>query len=250
MREEKQESEQLTPKVLYEDEYLLVLDKPSGFIVNEAETTKNQPTIQQYLISNFQYPISKDKLFRSGIVHRLDKETSGCLIVAKTRESFENLQNQFKERQIQKKYIALTHGKIADSEGVINAEVGRLPWRRDRFGILAGGRESETRYKVIKYYSQVTDHKSLFTLVECYPKTGRTHQIRIHLKHIGNPIVSDTFYAGRKTSRRDRQWCKRLFLHASEIKFTHPHTGKEILVSSPLAADLKQVLANLESQAI
>ena len=172
-------------------------------------------------------------------MHRLDKETSGILIVAKTKKAFENLQQQFKDRKISKTYTALVHGQVEPKEGTIEAPVGRLPWRRDRFGVLPGGREATTGYKVREYYKD-------YTLLELKPKTGRTHQIRIHLKHLGHPVVADTFYAGRKTARADRLWCPRLFLHASGISFTHPETGKEISFKSKLPADLLQVLTNLK----
>jgi len=221
-----------TPKIISQDDQILILDKPSGWITNEADTTTDQPVIQTWLKKNHQS-------LRSGIVHRLDKETSGILIVAKTKKAFENLQQQFKDRKISKTYTALVHGQVEPKEGTIEAPVGRLPWRRDRFGVLPGGREATTGYKVREYYKD-------YTLLELKPKTGRTHQIRIHLKHLGHPVVADTFYAGRKTARADRLWCPRLFLHASGISFTHPETGKEISFKSKLPADLLQVLTNLK----
>jgi len=226
------------PKIIFQDDHILVLDKPSGWITNDASTTTTQPVIQTWLRENLKYPLVGDRERRDGIVHRLDKETSGLLIVAKTVNAFENLQSQFKERKVKKTYIALAHGEIEPKEGEIAASVGRLPWRRERFGVLPGGREAVTRYKVISYHSLVTDHQSLFTLVELYPQTGRTHQIRIHLKFIGHPIVGDYFYAGRKTAREDRLWCPRLFLHASKITFFHPETSKEVKFESKLPEDL------------
>ena len=231
----------VNPTIIFEDESILVLNKPSGWITNDASTTTTQPVVQTWLRENFKYPLIGDRERRDGIVHRLDKETSGLLIVAKTINAFENLQSQFKERKVTKTYIALTHGEIEPKEGEIVASVGRLPWRRERFGVLPGGREAITKYKVISYHSLITDHGSLFTLVELYPKTGRTHQIRIHLKFIGHPIVGDYFYAGRKTAREDRLWCPRLFLHASKISFFHPETGKELTFESELPKDLNLV---------
>jgi len=231
----------VNPTIIFEDESILVLDKPSGWITNDASTTTTQPVVQTWLRENFKYPLIGDRERRDGIVHRLDKETSGLLIIAKTISAFENLQSQFKERKVTKTYIALTHGEIELKEGEIVASVGRLPWRRERFGVLPGGREAITKYKVISYHSLITDHGSLFTLVELYPKTGRTHQIRIHLKFIGHPIVGDYFYAGRKTAREDRLWCPRLFLHAKEITFFHPQTGKEVKFESELPKDLNLV---------
>lgn len=225
-----------TPQIIFEDTSVLVIAKPAGWITNSAVTAKDQPVVQDWIRKNFDFETAKSEEARSGIVHRLDKETSGLLLVAKTREAFENLQNQFKERKVKKTYIALTHGRVEPEEGSIQAPVGRLPWRRDRFGVLPGGRAAETDYKVLKNY---TKDKEEFSLVQLKPKTGRTHQIRIHLKHLGHPIVSDAFYAGRKTARNDRKWCPRLFLHASEISFLHPETGKGISFKSDLPEDLK-----------
>ena len=179
---------------------------------------------------------------RHGIVHRLDKETSGVMIVAKTKEAFEKLQAEFKSREVHKTYIALVHGKLEPLEGNITVPVGRLPWRRDRFGVVAGGRNSETDYKVLQFFP---GNNAGHTLVEFYPKTGRTHQIRIHCKYIKHAIVADEFYAGRKTARNDRKWCPRLFLHAASIKFIHPVSGKPVEFKSDLPIDLKEVLSKL-----
>lgn len=243
------------PKVIYEDKQLLVLDKPAGWIVNEAETTRGRDTIQ-YWLSKRAYTLAEDRRMRSGIVHRLDKETSGILVVAKTKQTFENLQDQFKKRLVKKTYTALVHGKVEPKEGTVSAPLGRLPWNRERFGVLPGGREAETRYRVISHYSLPTtksiSHLSRassrdYTLLTLYPKTGRTHQIRVHLKYLGHPIVSDEFYTGRKTARADRIWCPRLFLHASGIKFTHPSTEKIVSIDSELSADLTSSLAKLKT---
>lgn len=234
-------------KIIFEDDSIIVLDKPSGWIVNEAQTTNNQLVLQSWLKRNFDYSLSKSREERSGIVHRLDKETSGVLVVAKTPSAFEDLQRQFKERKVQKTYIALVHGRVEPKVGEIKAPVGRLPWRRDRFGILPGGREATTSYKVLSYYSLITNHESLFTLLELYPKTGRTHQIRIHLKYLGHPIVGDEFYAGRKTARADRKWCPRLFLHARGISFLHPETTKRVEYNVDLPKDLRETLKTLHA---
>ncbi len=224
---------------------MLVIDKPSGWITNEADTAVGQPVVQTWLSKNLKYPISNNKLIRCGVVHRLDKETSGILLVAKTPEVFEYLQRQFKERKVEKSYIALVHGKIENKVGEIKAPVGRLPWKRDRFGVLAGGREALTKYIVSAYYKG-KGKSDYYTLLKLYPATGRTHQIRIHLKYLGFPIVSDEFYAGRKTSRKDRIWCPRLFLHAGSIKFSHPVKGKLVEFDSGLSSDLLSVLKKLD----
>ena len=227
-----------TPKIIFEDDSLMVLDKPSGWISNNAGTTTTQPVVQSWLAKTFKYPLVGNYEYRDGIVHRLDKETSGLLLVAKTKEAFENLQSQFKKRIVKKSYLALVHGKM-EGEGEISATVGRLPWRRDRFGVIPDGRESQTHYKVVKFYK---GNNGGCTLVEFFPKTGRTHQIRIHARHVGHAIVADEFYAGRKTARNDRKWCPRLFLHAHTIEFIHPDTNKVISFTSPLPEVLADIL--------
>lgn len=255
----------IEPKIIFEDDSILVVDKPAGWITTDAATAVGQNTVQEWLRRNLKSQISPRsgllnlKSLRSGIVHRLDKETSGLLLVAKTQEAFENLQGQFKNREVEKTYTALVHGKVEPKEGSIEATVGRLPWRRDRFGVLPGGREARTDYSTITNYQlphpqspsdsfggQAITNEQL-TLLELKPKTGRTHQIRIHLKYIGHPVVADDFYAGRKTARNDRKWCPRLFLHAGGIKFVHPKTGKQIEFKSELPEDLKTVLTLLMS---
>lgn len=232
----------MEPKIIYEDSSLLVLDKPAGWIVNEASTTKDQPVLQTWL-SQKDYPLARSLAERRGIVHRLDKETSGIIIVAKTKSAFEALQRQFKERQVKKTYLALVHGVLDEKVGEIEAPVGRLPWRRDRFGVLPGGREALTSYQVIDYFTRDGEE---YSLVEAKPKTGRTHQIRIHLKYLGHPVVADEFYAGRKTARRDRTWCPRLFLHAKTVEFFHLEKKEMVKFSSELPGDLNSALATLE----
>jgi len=232
----------MEPKIIYEDDSLFVIDKPAGWIVNEAATTKDQPVLQTWL-RQFDYPLVNDPDSRHGIVHRLDKETSGVMIVAKDKDAFDKLQAEFKAREVQKTYIALVHGKLIPEEGKIEVPVGRLPWRRDRFGVVAGGRNSLTLYKVLEFFP---GNNAGHTLVEFHPKTGRTHQIRIHCKYIGHAIVADEFYAGRKTARNDRKWCPRLFLHATSIKFIHPVNEEPVEFFSNLPKDLESVLDKIK----
>ena len=175
----------------------------------------------------------------------MDKETSGILLVGKTEEAFKNLQAQFKERVVEKTYTTLLHGRLEPARGVVEVPVGRLPWNRERFGVLPGGRESISHYEVEAYFSKERQEYSLTTFK---PKTGRTHQIRIHAKYLGHPIVGDEFYAGRKTSRADRTWCSRLFLHASQISFIHPKTGKRVVFASYLPQDLEKARLSLEKE--
>jgi 23S rRNA pseudouridine1911/1915/1917 synthase len=247
--------------IIFEDNNMLVIDKPAGVTVNKSETTIHEMTIQDWAEDKLKIslPIAvnkKDKidtfnaqevfLSRAGIVHRLDKETSGILLIAKKIEAFENLQKQFKERTVKKTYISLAHGKITPDEGEINVPVGRLPWNRKQFGIIPGGRESKTLYKVLKYY-YMSKSKEIFTLVELYPQSGRTHQIRVHLKYIGHPVFADFLYAGRKTSRKDRLLLSRVFLHAAKIIFAHPETGEEMSFASDLPPELLEVLNNFKT---
>lgn len=229
-------------QIVYEDNDIIVVNKPAGLIVNKADTTINQITLQDFLQEN--YPLStndgSDFYKRNGIVHRIDKETSGLLIVAKNIESFINLQAQFKERRVNKTYIALVHGHVESEEGDISVPVGRLPWNRKRFGVLAGGKEATTHYKVLQQFSKP------FTLLELSPKTGRTHQIRVHLQYFNHPIFGDLLYAGRKTSREDRKILERFFLHAEKISFYHPKTGKLVEFLAPLPLELKNIVNLIE----
>lgn len=226
-----------TPQIIFQDQDLMIIDKPSGMVINDSQTAMARQTLQGWL-TKFDYEISKDNLLRSGIVHRLDKETSGIVIVAKNASCFYNLQDQFKSRLVSKNYIALAHGELDQSVGVIKEAVGRLPWGRGKFGVMIDGRDAITHYKVLKIFTRDSDK---YSLLELEPKTGRTHQIRIHLKHIGHPIVADAFYAGRKTSKRDRQWCPRLFLHAYKISFIHPVSKKKLTFMANLPVDLQEV---------
>jgi 23S rRNA pseudouridine1911/1915/1917 synthase len=166
--------------------------------------------------------------------------------LAKNPDIFVALQKQFKERVVKKVYTALVHGKLMPPEGEISVPVGRLPWNRKQFGVVPGGRESVTFYKVISYYRS-RDGKELFSYVELNPKTGRTHQIRVHLKYIGHPIFADYLYAGRKTARNDRIVLQRVFLHAAKISFVHPKTGKEVVFESPMPEELTSVLKQMNS---
>jgi 23S rRNA pseudouridine1911/1915/1917 synthase len=234
--------------IIFQNENLLVINKPSNLTVNRSDTT-NGDTLQDILDREFELSVNEEPEFidRSGIVHRLDKETSGALIIAKNSSAFRNLQAQFKNREVEKEYIALAHGQIVPLKGEINAPVGRLPWNRKRFGVLAGGREAKTFYEVEKLF-RLKDE--LFSYVRLYPKTGRTHQIRVHLKYINHPIFSDFLYAGRKTARNDRKLLERVFLHAEKINFKEPDSGEKISVKAKLPEDLTGLLEKLEQENI
>lgn len=246
--------------VLFEDSDLLVVDKPFGIVVNRAASVKGE-TVQDWAeekIHSKQCAIhtEEDQLFvdRAGIVHRIDKETSGCLLIAKNTHSFIALQRQFKERIVKKTYLALSHGRLVPEQGEIRAPVGRLPWNRERFGILPGGKEAVTAYSVLGvmplpggalgadhgHKKQKRAHE-LLSIVELRPVTGRTHQIRVHLKYIQHPIVGDWQYGGRKTARSDRMWAHRVLLHAWRICFLHPDSGRELAIEAPIPDDMNRI---------
>ncbi len=222
----------MTPKILFEDTSLLVLDKPSGLTVNRAESQKEE-TLEDWLAKRI---VSVE---RSGIVHRLDKDTSGLLLAAKTPEALINLQDQFKSREVVKKYLALVHGIVLPGEGTISAPIERNPFNRMRFGVFPGGREARTDYRVLRQFGE-------YALLELTPHTGRTHQIRVHLKYINHPIVSDPIYGGRKNYQADIKLCSRLFLHATYLRIRHPVTGEWLEFNCPLPSDLQAVLDKLQ----
>ncbi|MFH1243961.1 MAG: RluA family pseudouridine synthase [bacterium] len=256
--------------ILFEDSEMVVIDKPSGIICNRAETVKAE-TLQdwmeeRYQITNHKFSNSQiegEKYFldRSGLVHRLDKETSGVMVLAKTVEAFVELLRQFKAREVQKEYLALTHGIWQARKGDITLPIGRRRDDRKKFGVREDGRESSTNYEVEAEYKNWEFPKELkvddrgytgFSLVRFRPKTGRTHQIRVHARQVGHPIVGDLDYAGRKRSREDRKWASsaggfgrpkagRVMLQAQKIEFNHPRNGKRISFESK-NEELKEVL--------
>ncbi len=246
------------PKILFEDEDFLVVDKPTGMVVNRAETTGRVETVQDWAETKIREKIEEirkgeetlketEKEFweRGGIVHRLDKDTSGLLVIAKTPEAFENLKERFKSRLVVKKYLALVHGRVAPETGTIKAPIARSPFNPKHFGVFPGGREAETNYKLLKILKHLKLLKE-FSLLELAPHTGRTHQIRVHLKYINHPIVSDPIYGGRKNLREDLRFCPRLFLHAAFLRFEHPMTKKVLEFKSLLPPDLDRVLRLLK----
>lgn len=277
--------------IAYENEEILVVDKPAGLVVNRSQTIKEE-TLQDQLAKYF--GLKEDDLGigdRAGIVHRLDRETSGLLVVAKTQKAFDFLQKQFAARLVEKEYIALVHGLSKEEKGEVFAEIGRVG-RFGKFGNVPGGRESSSKYLVIKKYkfdkkkfqdlfsssseppvgwesrslnsmsSRLrSNNKTVFSksrlryllqnaqdysLVRIFPKTGRTHQVRVHLKLLHHPVVSDLIYTQAKLLKFDLLWCPRLFLHASHLEFVHPSTKKPISFSSNLPNDLENAMLNLE----
>lgn len=243
--------EKKTPQVLFSDENFIVITKPYGMIVNNADTSNNFYTVQDWVLENYPFSnpnsqVDSEFLNRGGIVHRLDKETSGALIVALNEKSFLELQKQFKERTVKKEYIAVVHGKLV-AEGEINVPIGRLPWNRMRFGVIPQGRESYTKFRTVAFKKLNGGRETEeLSLVEVHPQTGRTHQIRVHMQYAGHPIFADSLYAGRKQIARDRKHLNRHFLHASKISFISPTTQKKVEFISPLTSELVDFLGQLQ----
>jgi 23S rRNA pseudouridine1911/1915/1917 synthase len=248
--------------VVFEDQYLVVIDKPAGLVVTPSETQK-EPTLAE--IASEQFNITVE---RGGVVHRLDKDTSGLIILAKSEEMFHTLQQQFKDRTVKKEYLALVHGTVREG-GVVDLPIARNPGDREKFTVFdsdENAREAITKYRPEQYFEMSEEtfgvifeniqkqelrklkssRYSEFTLVRCFPLTGRTHQIRVHLKYANFPIVGDTKYGGRKTARLDFLWVPRQFLHAAKLQFVHPVSGDQIILESPLPEDLREVLSNLK----
>lgn len=221
----------LNPEIIYQDSHIVVLNKPVGLTVNRSETTRGQVTLQdwierQFPIFNLKFSIDKNNDFykRSGIVHRLDKDTSGIIIIAKTLPAFDSLQKQFKDRVVEKIYLALVWGVVSAS-GEVNAPITRNPYNRKRFGVFIGGKEANTSYNVLG--NGIVENEKV-TLLEVRPKTGRTHQIRVHLAYIDHPVIGDPLYSGRKQGRKGLRMFGRLMLHASKISFMHPSKGNRV----------------------
>jgi len=226
--------------VLYEDEIILVVNKPSGLVVNRSPTWDGD-TLEDYIIEHLGIP--GDGIGgRAGIVHRLDKDTSGALVVAKTEEAFENLSNQFRTRKVEKKYLGLSYGKVVPEKGLIDAPMGRNPKNRIKMAVVEGGRRAVTVYEVLNYYKK---GKRFFSLLQLSPETGRTHQLRVHMTSLAHPLVGDRVYSGRKRYEQDSSWCLRLFLHAVYLEFNHPVNGERVGYEAPLPEMLQEIVDGL-----
>lgn len=215
-------AEEMPLGILFEDEHLLVIDKPAGLVVHPGAGNR-EGTLANGLLHHCSGIEIVGGTERPGIVHRLDKETSGCLVVAKTETAHRALAEQFASRDVGKTYLALVDGKPRMPHGKIEAPIGRHPIHRQKMAVVERGRESLTHYRVL-------DSREGKALVQCQPKTGRTHQIRVHLKHLGHPVTGDPVYGRRGTHTRH-------FLHAWRLEFTHPATGKRISFQAPLPGD-------------
>ncbi|MBA7624081.1 Ribosomal large subunit pseudouridine synthase D [subsurface metagenome] len=217
--------------ILYEDDDLLVVDKPAGLTVHPAPGHPDH-TLVNAILSHFPHLADISDSLRPGIVHRLDKDTSGVMLVAKNQVAQANLINQFKARAIVKAYLVLVKGKLTPERGIIEAAIGRDPRNRKRMAVVAEGSEARTQYQVIKYIGG-------YTLLEVILETGRTHQIRVHLSAIGYPVVGDPVY-GVKSPLLSRQ-----FLHACRLGFKLPSTGEYVEFTSELPLDLAQALKDI-----
>ena len=252
----------IAPEIIFEDSQILVIDKPSGVVVNRAESVKEE-TVQDWAEKKLEIEncpakrdpalreklkIASDFVRRAGTVHRLDKETSGLLVIAKTPGAFEDLKAQFKQRKVKKKYLALVYGKMESRQGEISLPIKRLAWDRKKFGIVPGGKKSRTKYRLITHYplpiTCLPAGIAHYSYLEMEPETGRTHQIRVHFKHLSHPLVGDLKYAGRRV-KKDKEFCPRLFLHASHLSFAHPKTKKKMEFKSALPQDLEKTLQGL-----
>lgn len=223
--------EELPVVVVYEDEDLAVVDKPAGLAVHPG-AGRPRGTLVNALLRRLG-ALSQLDPTRPGIVHRLDKDTSGLLVVAKTEEAHRALSAQIAKRTAQRLYLALLRGECPWEEHTVTAPMARHPVHRQRMAVVPGGREATTRFRVVERFPG-------YTLVECRLVTGRTHQIRVHARHMGHPVAGDPTYG-----RRGELGLERQFLHAWKLSFTHPRTGQALEFTSPLPEDLQQVLAEL-----
>lgn len=233
------QSLELTPEnipldIVYEDDDMIVVNKPQGMVVHPAPGHPDHTLVNALL---YHSPLSTiNGTFRPGIVHRIDKDTSGLLMVAKNDLAHQSLAEQLRNKTNKREYLALVYGQIKEDEGTIDAPLGRNPQDRKKQAVVKGGRHAVTHFKVIKRYDN-------FTLVKCILETGRTHQIRVHMKYIGHPLVGDPLYGPRKVIGKNGQ-----FLHAALLGFKHPRTGKEMIFEAPLPENFQKMLDKLDKQ--
>jgi 23S rRNA pseudouridine1911/1915/1917 synthase len=232
----------LTPEaipldILFEDEDLIVLNKPAGIVVHPG-AGRTSGTVVNALLAHCGTLAGIGGVERPGIVHRLDRGTSGALLVAKSEMAHLALSRAFKARRVQKRYLALVHGEVREERGRIVAAIGRREHDRKRMGVrVSGGREARTSFRVLRRLPGMT-------LLELELETGRTHQIRVHLSHIGHPVVGDQVYGGRRERRAsasDAPRAERQMLHAWHLGFAHPRTGDWLEFTAPIPEDLRRL---------
>ena len=231
--------------VVYEDNELIVVNKPAGIVVHPAAGVMSG-TLANALAFHFQQLSTSGGVVRPGIVHRLDKGTSGLMVVAKTESAHEDLADQFRDREIFKSYVALVHGHVEKRTGQIDQPIARDRGNRTRMAVVRGGRPSISIYRVRQRFER-------FTLLNVELKTGRTHQIRVHLSWLKHPVVGDDAYgSGRDKTIPDHQLrlsianLGRQFLHAEQLGFRHPQTKEELRFTAPLPAELQTVLNEIK----
>lgn len=231
--------------IVYEDDHVIVVNKPAGLVVHPAAGVYSG-TLANALVYHFQQ-LSNAGSIRPGIVHRLDKDTSGLLVVAKTESGHEDLADQFRAREVFKSYVALVYGVVKEESGRIEQPIARDPRNRTRMAVVAGGRGALSLFKVRRRYDS-------FTLVDVELKTGRTHQIRVHLSWLKHPVVADELYSGGRENNLDvrlRALIRKLnrqFLHAEQLGFRHPETGEPMRFTASLPSELTHMLDELEPQ--
>src|ERR1700722_16427520 len=247
--------EEIPLDIRYEDDDLAVINKPAGMMVHAGagatEDARNRGTLVNALLHHFATLSGVGGELRPGIVHRLDKETSGLIVVAKNDEAHRKLSQQFARREVKKTYVALVHGWPKKDAGTINQSISRGPVRRTRMTTrLSGGREAITHYRAVR---RIESSFGKFTLLEVKIDTGRTHQIRVHMAALGHPIVGDTLYGaprqlrGQLRGKTEPPTLQRNFLHAAELALQHPRTGEKIALKSDLPEELRAFLAEIES---
>jgi 23S rRNA pseudouridine1911/1915/1917 synthase len=224
-------------EILYEDEDLAVIYKPAGIVVHPAPGHLDDTLVHGLLLKLRSLSGVGGEL-RPGIVHRLDKDTSGVMLVAKNDFAHKKLTQDFKERRVEKEYLAIVYGKLTQKEGTLDFLIGRHPVQRKRMAVVKEGRQALTKYKVLKLFKKAT-------LVLAKPVTGRTHQLRVHFSHIGHPILGDPIYGGLKP---DVPRPERLMLHAYRISFEHPRTDAHLTFTKDPPEDFEGYLKLLETE--
>src|ERR1700723_2724127 len=242
--------EEIPLNIVYEDDDLAVIDKPAGMMVHAGagatEEVRNRGTLVNAVLHHLKSLSGVGGELRPGIVHRLDKETSGLIIVAKNDEAHRNLGAQFAAREVKKKYVALVHGWVKKDSGTIAQSISRDPVRRMRMTArLEGGRAAVTHYRVVR---RLDTKFGKFTLLEVKIDTGRTHQIRVHVATKGHPVVGDTTYGAPRQARGKNAviGLGRNFLHAAELEFRHPRSGEMVALTSGLPEELREFLRKVE----
>jgi 23S rRNA pseudouridine1911/1915/1917 synthase len=245
-------AEEIPLDIVYEDDDLAVIDKPAGMMVHAGagatDDARNRGTLVNALLHHLQSLSGVGGELRPGIVHRLDKETSGLIIVAKNDEAHRNLGAQFAAREVKKKYVALVHGWVKKDSGTIAQSISRDPVRRMRMTArLQGGRAAVTHYRVVR---RLDTKFGKLTLLDVKIDTGRTHQIRVHAAAMGHPVVGDTMYGAPKQAQGKSAviGLPRNFLHAAELEFRHPRTGVTIALESELPDELCEFLRKVEQR--